>query len=712
MWHNVEAMRSAFIAWVHVRREALRIALVGVRRRLRIWSRPLLQGSGLPPVDKRDSEPGPAVCIGSPPIRRSGNHCAHGQSQSYTCDNSESMSLKVGPINAARMFFKDAKLPLVYIEAIANSIDWHATEIVITIRIQQATAIETLSITIEDNGIGIDPDGFGRFSELSNPRDKAHRGVGRLAFVANFNQVAVHSKTETQVRDFVFDNDFDAEKCVPQPNRTGTTGTIIELSNYSKGKLRDYGYIRPVTLKELILKEFYPRLHAIKVADLPMTINIHLEIDQADSKNNLSRSSAQIKVNELPELREVPFDASPAIMFEDMKLCYHIDAEYDGRLLVCGFSIDGRTYSNDILKDENLPMSSRGIFILSSPYFEGRSDDARERVDIDENTIKALKRRMAEEVDSLLKDNIPHIEQTNEVITTELNETFPHLGGYFPSECIGLVLREDMIQGATEKFVADQRKVLEAEHLTEEEFQKALELSARVLMEYVLYRNKTLEKLAGMTIGDEYDIHNLIVPRRKSHLNNKPTSIYTNNAWIMDDKFMTYSKILSEEELATLLLEISDKSLTEHTEGRPDIAIIFSKESMNQERVDVVIVELKKRDAKLKDQENVISQLRQRARRILKYYDEKVQRVWYYGITDISDEMLQVMDEESWTELYATGQIWYKEFEMRPIGETTGVTVPVGFFVMPYNTMLDDAKRRNSTFMNLLKSSISHGRPI
>lgn len=33
---NVEAMRSAFIAWVHVRREALRIALVGVRRRLRI----------------------------------------------------------------------------------------------------------------------------------------------------------------------------------------------------------------------------------------------------------------------------------------------------------------------------------------------------------------------------------------------------------------------------------------------------------------------------------------------------------------------------------------------------------------------------------------------------------------------------------------------------------------------------------------------------
>ena len=44
----------------------------------RIWSRPLLQGSGLLSVDKRDSEPGPAVCIGALKVRRSGHHCASG----------------------------------------------------------------------------------------------------------------------------------------------------------------------------------------------------------------------------------------------------------------------------------------------------------------------------------------------------------------------------------------------------------------------------------------------------------------------------------------------------------------------------------------------------------------------------------------------------------------------------------------------------------
>lgn len=54
----------------------MRIADVRCRRVFRIWSRPLLQGSGLLSVDKRDSEPGPAVWIGALKVRRSGNHCA------------------------------------------------------------------------------------------------------------------------------------------------------------------------------------------------------------------------------------------------------------------------------------------------------------------------------------------------------------------------------------------------------------------------------------------------------------------------------------------------------------------------------------------------------------------------------------------------------------------------------------------------------------
>lgn len=59
-----------------VRWGALLQADVRCRRVFRIWSRPLLQGSGLLSVDKRDSEPGPAVRIGASPVRRCGHHCA------------------------------------------------------------------------------------------------------------------------------------------------------------------------------------------------------------------------------------------------------------------------------------------------------------------------------------------------------------------------------------------------------------------------------------------------------------------------------------------------------------------------------------------------------------------------------------------------------------------------------------------------------------
>lgn len=59
-----------------VRWGALLQADVRCRRVFRIWSRLLLQGSGLLSVDKRDSEPGQAVRIGALKVRRSGHHCA------------------------------------------------------------------------------------------------------------------------------------------------------------------------------------------------------------------------------------------------------------------------------------------------------------------------------------------------------------------------------------------------------------------------------------------------------------------------------------------------------------------------------------------------------------------------------------------------------------------------------------------------------------
>jgi len=71
--HNVKAMRSALCAWVLCALAGVAYSVCwGTAASSCFWSRPLLQHSGLLSVDKRDAEPGPAVRIGSSPVRRSG----------------------------------------------------------------------------------------------------------------------------------------------------------------------------------------------------------------------------------------------------------------------------------------------------------------------------------------------------------------------------------------------------------------------------------------------------------------------------------------------------------------------------------------------------------------------------------------------------------------------------------------------------------------
>lgn len=624
------------------------------------------------------------------------------------------MSLVINPITAARRILGDAKLSLVYFEAVANSIDADADDIHITVRLKEVGDWESLSIVISDNGNGIDADGFDRFAEVFKSKDKAHKGQGRLAFLANFDKTRVSSRTTTELREFDFDEHFDSEKGTPTVDTSKATGTRLELTSYAKDRVHDYDFLRPSSIVDLLLGEFYPRFYSMKQQHKKLVITVALEITDENAKHELLRSVEVLDIERLPVLKEVDFDANPVLMYEDMKLCYHIDTDYDkGKLLICGFNIDGRSYKVDAVRSENIPMNTRGIFILSSPYFDGRSDGTRQSVEIDDSVIRGLQRRMAAEIDSLLKKEVPSINEVNEATREEVRETFPHLDGYFPLDTAGLVNRNEIIERATEIFVREQRKVLEAEHLDDAQLDKALELSARVLMEYVLYRNKTLERLAAMDIANtEYEIHDLIVPRRRVYASGQPSSIYTNNAWVLDDKFMTYSKILSEAELADVIAEISDEKIDGDVSGRPDIAMIFSEDVAEGKLVDLVVIEIKKRDTKLKEQENVVSQLRQRARRILKRYDNKIRRLWFYGVTDISKEMSLIISEERWTPLFSSGPMWYQERPTFPIdSDGTGPGVPVGYFIMPYETMIADARRRNSTFMDLLKHSIA-GRPI
>jgi len=313
-------------------------------------------------------------------------------------------------------------------------------------------------------------------------------------------------------------------------------------------------------------------------------------------------------------------------------------------------------------------------------------------------------------ISSVVREEIPEIVEHNKKVQVKLQNEYPHLVGYFDDESLGLADKSILINEAQNKFFNEQKEILEAQELNEEQYERSLGFSSRILTEYILYRSKIINKLKSMDCNNnESDIHDLIVPRRmKFEKAEHLRDYYTNNAWILDDKYMTYSKVLSDLEIETIYKELNITGghyYSENEAGRPDITIVFSDDPNHVEKVDVVIIEFKKLGLKLADKEAVVSQLRQRARRLIEYYPNKIQRIWFYGVTDFDPEFIVSVLESGFTQLFSKGELYYKNQEII-VNPDSNEKHYADIFLLSYESMLNDAESRNSTFLNILKAGI------
>lgn len=104
-------------------------------------------------------------------------------------------------------------------------------------------------------------------------------------------------------------------------------------------------------------------------------------------------------------------------------------------------------------------------------------------------------------------------------------------------------------------------------------------------------------------------------------------------------------------------------------------------------------------------QEEVVSQLKQRARKLFNKFPDKIQRIWFYGVAEIDRDFEWSLREEEFIQLYSKGKVYYKEHNIMPDFETK-IRIPVGLFILSHEALIYDAEARNSTFMEILKSSI------
>lgn len=608
------------------------------------------------------------------------------------------MKVKLG--KAVKMFFGNSSLEMIYFEAIGNSLDAEATEINIEISIESINKPETLEIKISDNGLGFDDKRYKKFSNLFDVEESSHKGLGRLVYLCYFDEINIKSVfLNSKERSFLFSQQFDENDFSIKEIKQGNNGTTLTMKNYSLQKIGNSDYLMPKKIKKRILEEFYARLFQYKQRKEQITINISTKIGTKIEKEIL-------KNEEIPKLLFVDLETSLNLL-DKFQLYYSIEkTDIENTSLISAISVDNRTFKVDLIAEENVPIGYNLVFLLISEFFTGKIDASRQNLTIKKHELKQIQNIFRKKVAELIEVEIPSIKKSNIAIKEKLINTFPHLNGYFESENIGYLKRNEVLKNAQDEFFKAQKEVLEATNLTEEQFEKSIEISSRALTEYILFRQITIDKLKSSTKeNSESEIHKLFASKGKEGRFEKANlinDIYKNNSWLLDDKYMTYDVTLSDRELSELIeCLVKDEEVTKDID-RPDFAFVFSNNPNESKPFDVVIVELKKRGVSLYENLKAVSQLESRARKINKFYNNKVQRIWYYGIVEFNDE-LELALSSDFTELYSTGKLYYNQKEVA-ISLNPKQTIPVSIFMWDLDAIVEDANARNSTFLNFIKS--------
>ena len=605
--------------------------------------------------------------------------------------------MKVKLNQAAKVFFGTSSLEMVYIEAVANSLDADATKIDIDINVTAYNQPQTLQVTIKDNGVGFTDERFEKFCNLFDVDEDSHKGLGRLVYLCYFENTDVSSNYEsTHHRDFRFSDAFD-NKSTTTNIAASESGTTLTMSGYLLSKFRDSSYLQPKYLKKRILEEFYPKLYQLKEHNKKIEITITANIGGSVLNESFS-------TDEMPMLTRVVLDGSLSLI-DRMYLHYSIqECDNLDSSVVTAISVDNRTQKVEIISKENTPIGYEMIFLLNSDWFVGKVDLARQNLTVSGSEMRTIKSLFRKKVSAIIEEHVPKIAESNKQIRVSLLNSFPHLDGYFDDGEIGFSPRNEVLKNAQDKFFYAQKEILDAVSLTDEQYEKSIELSSRTLTEYILFRQMIINKLKDTTQNNkEAYIHNLICKMRHRYDGNTACDdLFTNNAWIFDDKYMTYNVVLSDRQMTEVVDVITAGEVIDDDDDRPDIALIFSNNPESTPKVDVVIIELKRKGLSLEENMKVVTQLEKRARKLMQHYDNKIQRIWYYGVVEFTDDLELHLSGE-YQELYSTGKMYYRETKIA-ISKEPLVQLPIGVFVMDLDSVVSDANIRNSTFLNLIKS--------
>lgn len=607
--------------------------------------------------------------------------------------------MEVNVQKAVKMFFSNSSFEMIYNEALANALDAGANEIRIDISLPDPTQLQNLQLTISDNGVGFDDYRFGKFSKLFDVDEQSHKGLGRLVYLCYFERVYVESTYNegTKKRTFTFDDGFNGENTVediePYP-----CGSSLTMQGFAGERLHRNDNINPNHIKSLLMENFYMRLYKKRLNDERIRVIIESHVGG-------SRIEAIVDTDDMPDFSILPLEHQ-LDLFNSIDLYYSVrETDEVGKKPITAIAVDDRCHQVAIIDDENLPAGYEMIFLLISESFQGAIDESRQNLTLSGTDLGNIKRLFREGIAHVINENFPRIAEANKEREESLKNTYPHLSGYFKTSDIGFSSHNDILKDAQEQFFRDQREILSATTLSDEQYEKSLTLAARSLAEYILFRQNVISKMKAFDKANlEADLHNLIAPKGSEFQEGELyKDLYRNNIWVLDDKFMSYCTVLSEAEMSKVINVITDGDVKDPDDDRPDITLFFSADPTKGDRMlDVVVVELKRLGITPEQNSIVEFQLDTRTQRLADYYGRRIQRMWFYGIVEFSEKYRMHLINNGYSPLFSNGSVFFKSKPVYMDLEKSSSVVQ-NSYIMDFKALAEDANSRNETFLKILK---------
>lgn len=607
--------------------------------------------------------------------------------------------MEVNVQKAVKMFFSNSSFEMIYNEALANALDAGANEIRINISLPDPTQLQNLQLTISDNGIGFDDYRFGKFSKLFDVEEQSHKGLGRLVYLCYFEKVYVESTYNegTKKRTFTFDDGFNGENTVediePYP-----CGSSLTMQGFAGERLHRNDNINPNHIKSLLMENFYMRLYKKRLNDERIRVIIESHVGG-------SRIEAIVDTDDMPDFSILPLEHQ-LDLFNSIDLYYSVrETDEVGKKPITAIAVDDRCHQVAIIDDENLPAGYEMIFLLISESFQGAIDESRQNLTLSGTDLGNIKQLFREGIAHVINENFPRIAEANKEREESLKNTYPHLSGYFKTSDIGFSSHNDILKDAQEQFFRDQREILSATTLSDEQYEKSLTLAARSLAEYILFRQNVISKMKAFDKANlEADLHNLIAPKGSEFQEGELyKDLYRNNVWVLDDKFMSYCTVLSEAEMSKVINVITDGEVKDPDDDRPDITLFFSADPTKGDRMlDVVVVELKRLGITPEQNSIVEFQLDTRTQRLADYYGRRIQRMWFYGIVEFSEKYRMHLINNGYSPLFSNGSVFFKSKPVYMDLEKSSSVVQ-NSYIMDFKALAEDANSRNETFLKILK---------